>query len=379
MKETLMQLAKELIACPSITPEDAYCQTIIQKRLRSLGFQCESMFFSNTTNLYARFGDQSPLLLFLGHTDVVPPGKLTDWQSPPFEPTIRENTLYGRGAVDMKGALAAMVIAAENLIHKHHALKGSLAFLITSDEEGDACNGTKRVVETLEARNEKSDYCIVGEPCSNELIGDEIIIGRRGSLHGTLIIHGQQGHIARPHLAKNPIHMSLLLLDELARMSWDEGDKHFPPTSFQISNIHSGEGVLNMIPGHLSCLFNFRFSAQHLPHQLQERVEKILHQYGVAFDLSWKTTALPFLSHQGQLLAVMQDEIQKEQGIVPQLSTSGGTSDGRFIVPTGAEVVELGLSRKTAHHINECVPIDDLITLSMLYERIAERLLMGHA
>ncbi len=371
----VVALAKALIACPSVTPDDAGCQRIIQERLSPLGFQCETMLHAPVSNVWARYGTASPLLVFAGHTDVVPPGNLADWKNPPFLPEEQDGYLYGRGVADMKGALAAMIIAAERLIQKHSHLKGSLAFLITSDEEGPAIQGTQKVIEALTARGEKIDYCIVGEPCSNEEIGDEVMIGRRGSLHGKLMIRGIQGHIARPHLALNPIHASLMPLYALTQMVWDKGDAHFPPTSFQISNLHSGTGALNVIPGELTCLFNFRYAATSTPATLQARLESQLREQGLNFEISWSTGALPYLSCKGLLRDTTKEAVTTITGKAPRYSTDGGTSDGRFIAATGTEVIELGLSRKTAHHVNECVRVDDLTTLVEMYESIAEKIL----
>lgn len=366
----VIKLAQQLIACPSITPNDAGCQTILRERLTSIGFSCETLCFAEVENLWARYGNQAPLLVFAGHTDVVPPGPLADWASPPFQPEIRDGFLYGRGATDMKGALAAMTIAAENFIKNHPTFPGSIAFLVTSDEEGPSVNGTKKVIETLFARGEKIDFCVIGEASSDKEIGDQIRVGRRGSLHGKLIIHGKQGHVAHPHLAKNPIHLSLTALAELTKIEWDQGNTNFPPTTLQITNIHSGTGATNVIPGHLEVLFNFRFSTAVTPQALQKRTEQLLKQHDLDFAVEWQIGAHPFLTQQGKLLLATQAAIKKMLNREVKLSTGGGTSDGRFIAPTGAEVIELGVSHATAHHVNECASVKDLETLAQVYQQI---------
>ncbi|SRR5579883_936264 len=369
MKEVI-HLAEKLIALPSITPQDAGCQQLIAAHLTDVGFHCETMRFGDVDNLWARYGKQSPLLVFAGHTDVVPTGTETKWTSPPFQPHIRDGYLYGRGATDMKGALAAMVIATKNFIQSHPAFSGSIGFLITSDEEGPSINGTCKVIETLENRSEKIDYCIVGEPSSETLVGDQVRIGRRGSLHGKLVIHGKQGHVAYPHLAKNPIHLCFAALHELVKIEWDQGNDDFPPTTFQITNIHGGTGAANVIPGDLEILFNFRFSTAVTVPQLQERTEAILHQHGLTYDLKWEIGAKPFLTQKGQLVTAAQLAIKEITGLEVKLSTGGGTSDGRFIAATGARIIELGVPHTTAHQIDECVRVEDLQTLVKIYERM---------
>lgn len=371
-KENLsaIALAKELIACPSITPHDAGCQQIIANRLSKLGFHCESMRFSDVDNLWAKIGTRGPLLVFAGHTDVVPPGLATDWTSPPFQPSIRDGRLYGRGATDMKGALAAMVIAVEKFLHQHSLEMGSIGFLVTSDEEGDAINGTKKVIEKLLSRNEKIDFCIIGEASSDQQLGDQIRIGRRGSLHGKMHVQGKQGHVANPHMAHNPIHHAAIALGELAQHIWDNGNEYYPPTTFQITNLHSGTGALNVIPGHLEALFNFRFSTASTVDALQNTTETILKKHHLNYQLNWDVSAHPFLSHQGQLVHVTQQAIFDLLGLRTRLSTGGGTSDGRFIVPTGAEVIELGVTNATAHHVDEYVNVKDLEILADIYQRI---------
>jgi succinyl-diaminopimelate desuccinylase len=375
----VIDLAKKLMSCASITPNDAGCQKILVKKLTALGFQCESMRFGDVDNLWARLGDQGPLLVLAGHTDVVPPGPDEDWTSPPFKPEIRDGYLYGRGAADMKGAIAAMVTAAEQFLEKTPAFSGSIAFLITSDEEGPSINGTKKVIETLQARGEKIDYCIIGEASSDKQLGDQIRIGRRGSLHGNLTLHGKQGHIANPHLAKNPIHLAMPILHTLAKTEWDKGNESFPPTTFQISNIHGGTGATNVIPGHLNVLLNFRFSTASSVKQLQERTEHILRKQGIAFDLVWENGGDPFLTKKGKLIPAVQRAIKSVTGLETKLSTGGGTSDGRFIAPTGAEVVELGVCNTTAHQVNECVSTHDLERLVTCYYESLKQVFLAHS
>ena len=372
---SVVSLACDLIACPSITPVDGGCQQIIAKKLAAIGFQIESMRHGEVDNLWARYGKDEPLLVFAGHTDVVPTGPLNEWSSPPFEPDIRHGYLYGRGAADMKSAVAAMVIAAEKFIKSSPDFSGSIAFLLTSDEEGSAVNGTRKVIEALQHRGIMIDYCIVGEPSSDKQVGDQIRIGRRGSLHGTLTSHGKQGHVAHPHLAKNPIHMSLQALHQLTQITWDKGNEHFPPTTFQISNIHSGTGAANVIPGHLQAQFNFRFSTAVTPQELRDRVEDIFNEHRLDYDLEWTLGAEPFLTQKGNLIKETQLAIKEITGLTTKLSTGGGTSDGRFIAPTGAEVVELGVSHATAHHIDECVPVDELELLVEIYVKILRGIL----
>lgn len=372
--QPVFSLLQALVACPSVTPDDASCQKIISKRLQALGFQCENLPFADVTNLWARYGDQAPLFVFSGHTDVVPEGPLADWTHPPFQLTEDQDFIYGRGVSDMKGALAAMVIAAENFIRAQPKFSGSIAFLLTSDEEGPSINGTKKVIETLTARHEKIDYCIVGEPSSNETVGDLIRVGRRGSLHGKLAVHGKQGHVAYPQLSVNPIHKSMLALHELAHTIWDEGNSDFPPTSFQMTNVKAGSGAANVVPGHLEMLFNFRFSTAVSVQELQNRATAILNKIGLHYDLNWHVGAEPFLTKKGKLLAAVKDAIEEVVAVKTQTSTSGGTSDARFIAPTGAEVVELGVSHQTAHHIDEHVKKIDVENLALIYQRLLEKL-----
>ena len=367
---SVLDLARQLISCASLTPDDAGCQNIISERLSNAGFQCESMRYGDVDNLWARFGSAAPLLVFAGHTDVVPTGPEADWTSHPFSPEIRVGYLYGRGASDMKGAVAAMLIAAEQFIKANPDFPGSIAFLITSDEEGPAVNGTQKVMQTLQKRGEKIDFCIIGEPSSETHTGDQVRVGRRGSLHGKLIVHGKQGHVAHPHLAKNPIHLTMLALHQLVQTEWDKGNSNFPATTFQISNIHSGTGAANVIPGHLEVLFNFRFSTAVTVEALQQRVEKILRDNQLKFDLEWKVGAEPFLTQKGKLISVIQKAIKDTTRLEVRLSTGGGTSDGRFIAPTGAEVIELGVSHATAHQVDECVKVEDLDILVKIYQQI---------
>lgn len=374
MTSDVSQFAQQLIASPSITPHDAGCQALIQHRLMPLGFVCENMRFGDVDNLFARRGHTAPLLVFAGHTDVVPPGPDVDWQSPPFSPEIREGILYGRGASDMKGALAAMIISVERFIKENPYFPGSIAFLITSDEEGPALNGTQKVMEALQQRGEKIDYCIIGEPSSITEVGDQIRVGRRGSLHGKLIIHGKQGHVAHPHLAKNPIHLSALALHDLAQKTWDKGNDDFPPTTFQITNIHSGTGAANVIPGHLEVLFNFRFSTAVTIDELKRETQAILDKHHLSYAIEWTIGGQPFLCPKGLLLKATQKAIHTVTGLTVKQSTGGGTSDGRFIAPTGAEVVELGTSHATAHQVDECVKVNDIEILTNIYQEILRRI-----
>lgn len=369
---SVITLAQELLACPSITPNDAGCQTILAKRLQQASFTCEHMRFTDVDNLWARYGKQGPLFVFAGHTDVVPTGPESLWNSPPFQPAIRDGYLYARGVSDMKGAIAAMIIATETFLKSKANFPGSIGFLFTSDEEGPAVNGTSKVMEVLQKRGEKIDYCVIGEPSSDTHVGDQIRVGRRGSLHCKLTVHGKQGHIAHPHLAINPIHMAIPALQELVTTAWDKGNADYPPTTFQISNIHGGTGAANVIPPDITVLCNFRFSSAVTAKELQERTEKILQKHNLSFDVEWNVGAHPFLTKHGKLIALTELAIQQQTKLNTKLSTGGGTSDGRFIAPTGAEVVELGVLNATAHHINECVKTDDLITLTNIYQGILE-------
>lgn len=370
-----LALTEELIRRPSVTPLDEGCQQLMADRLAALGFNIESMFFEDTLNLWARRGEGKPLFCFAGHTDVVPTGPLEKWQSPPFEPAIRGEFLYGRGAADMKGSLAAMIVATERFLAQNPALTGDIAFLITSDEEGPFINGTKRVIETLEARQEKIRWCLVGEPSSTNQVGDVIKNGRRGSLTGYLTVKGVQGHVAYPHLVVNPIHRAAPALAALSQEVWDQGNAFFPATSFQISNISAGTGATNVVPGELTLTFNFRYSTEVSAEQLQQRVHDILRQHGLEYQLDWVLNGLPFLTDRGPLVEAAVAAVQKVQGFATSLETSGGTSDGRFIAPTGAQVVELGPCNGSIHKIDEHVRVADLDLLTDMYEAILWQLL----
>ncbi|HSO81100.1 succinyl-diaminopimelate desuccinylase [Thiocapsa sp.] len=370
-----LELACELIRRPSVTPEDAGCQALMAERLAAIGFRIEEMPFGEVANLWARRGDDGPLFCFAGHTDVVPTGPIEQWDSAPFEPTIREGRLFGRGACDMKGSLAAMITAVEAFVGDHPDHRGSIAFLITSDEEGPSIDGTRRVVERLEQRGEKIDYALVGEPSAREHLGDTIKNGRRGSLNGVLRVQGKQGHVAYPHLAKNPFHACVDALAALCAEVWDQGNDHFPPTSFQIANLNMGTGAENVIPGQLETQFNLRFSTELDPETIQARVRSILDAGDFDYSLDWRLSGNPFLTPAGELVAASRESIAAVTGIQTQLSTSGGTSDGRFIGPTGAQVVELGPVNATIHQVNECVGVAELDTLSEIYRGILERLL----
>lgn len=375
MSDTL-ELALELLHRPSVTPEDAGCQEVMAGRLASIGFEIEALRFGEVDNLWARRGNQDPVFCFAGHTDVVPTGAWEEWASPPFQPEERNGLLYARGAADMKGSLAAMVTATEAFVRDHPAHRGSIAFLITSDEEGPAVDGTARVVETLEAREEKITWCLVGEPSSHERLGDVIKNGRRGSLHGYLTVLGKQGHVAYPHLARNPLHAFAPALAALCEEQWDQGNEFFPPTSFQVVNMKMGEGADNIIPGSCWIHFNFRFSTELNPDLIRRRVEAILHRYEVDHRLEWRLSGHPFLTARGELVDSATKAVHEVTGRTPELSTSGGTSDGRFIAPTGAQVIELGPLNQTIHQLDECVAVEDLDRLSAVYRRILERLLL---
>ncbi|GAA6145160.1 succinyl-diaminopimelate desuccinylase [Thalassolituus maritimus] len=370
-----LQLAVDLISRHSVTPEDAGCQALMMERLAAIGFNNEPLRFGDTDNFWARKGDSQPVVCFAGHTDVVPTGPEENWDNPPFEPKIIDGMLHGRGAADMKGSLAAFLVATERFVEKHPNHKGSIAYLITSDEEGPAHNGTVKVIETLEARNEKIDMCVVGEPSSTTLVGDVIKNGRRGSLGCVLTVKGKQGHVAYPHLAKNPVHIAAPALAELAAEKWDDGNDFFPATSFQISNINAGTGATNVIPGTCEVVFNFRFSTELTAEILQERTEAILKKHGLEYDIDWKLSGQPFLTDKGALVEAAVAAIKNVTGRDTELSTSGGTSDGRFIAPTGAQVVELGPINATIHQVNEHVSADDLNTLTDIYEAMLVELL----
>lgn len=362
-----LALAMDLIEKPSVTPEDAGCQTLMAARLQQVGFTIEMLPFHDTLNMWARHGQGKPVFCFAGHTDVVPTGPVEQWHTPPFTPTIIGDTLYGRGAADMKGSLAAMVVATERFITLYPEPAFNLAFLITSDEEGPFINGTVKVIETLEARQEKIRWCLVGEPSSGKQLGDVIKNGRRGSLTGHLTVKGIQGHVAYPHLADNPVHKAAPALAALAAEIWDNGNAYFPATSFQIANIHAGTGASNIIPGELKVMFNFRYSTELSAEQLQSRVYAILDKFGLNYQIDWTYNGLPFLTDSGDLVDATVTAVEKITGLTPRLETTGGTSDGRFIAPTGAQVIELGPCNATIHKINECVSIPDLNQLTEIY------------
>lgn len=370
-----LALAEQLIAVASVTPEDGGCMDIIAQRLKAAGFSLEAINRGGVTNLWARRGNTAPLVCLAGHTDVVPTGPREQWQSDPFTPTYRDGFLYGRGAADMKGSLAAFVSAVEAFVAQHPAHRGSIAFLLTSDEEGDAIDGTTAVVETLRARGETMDFCIVGEPTSVATLGDMVKNGRRGSLSGKLTVKGIQGHIAYPHLAKNPIHLAAPAIAELAGTEWDQGNEFFPPTTWQISNIRGGTGATNVIPGTVEILFNFRFSTASTPEGLKDRLEAILAKHGIDYTLAWTLGAKPFLTGKGPLVEAATAAIQEELGLEAELSTTGGTSDGRFIAEICPQVIELGPVNATIHKINECVEAAALPRLAATYRRILEKLL----
>jgi succinyl-diaminopimelate desuccinylase len=366
MSETL-ELTQQLMARASVTPADEGCQSLMAERLAPLGFQIERLRYGNVDNLWARRGPAGPVLCFAGHTDVVPTGPLEEWHSDPFKPTIRDGLLYGRGAADMKSGLAAMITATESFLASAAAPRGALAFLITSDEEGPSVDGTRRVVETLRERGERIDWCIVGEPSSEQRIGDTIKIGRRGSLSGRLTVHGVQGHIAYPQLADNPVHRLAPALAELVSRVWDQGNEHFQATSFQVSNLNAGTGAPNVIPGELKARFNLRYSpVQTLP-ALKRTVEEILTRHQVRYTLEWYLSGEPFYTPPGPLSEAVSAAVHAITGHAPQLSTGGGTSDGRFIAPLGAQVVELGVINASIHKVNECVRIEDLDCLHQMY------------
>ncbi len=376
MADDTIELARALIARPSLTPDDAGCQDLLAQRLERLGFALERTRSGSVDNLWARRGTSGPLLCFAGHTDVVPPGPAEQWDSAPFTPAIRDGMLYGRGSADMKTSLAAFVTAIEEFLERHPRPRGSIALLITSDEEGAAVDGTVRVVETLKARGEQPDYCIVGEPTCSARLGDTIKNGRRGSLSGTLTVKGVQGHIAYPHLAKNPIHLAAPAIAELAATVWDRGNRHFPPTTWQISNIRGGTGATNVIPGHMEILFNFRFSTASTAESLQEQVRAVLDRHGLQYDLQWELSGKPYLTPEGELVEAMRRAIRSVTGMEAELSTSGGTSDGRFIADICPQVVEFGPLNATIHKLNECVAVADIEPLRAIYRQALENLLL---
>jgi len=373
MSNTL-ELAKSLISKPSITPDDHGCQAIMIDRLNKIGFEIHPLKFGDVDNFWAVHGDRGPLFAFAGHTDVVPSGDENAWNTKPFEPTIKDGYLYGRGAADMKGGLASMITATEKYIKHNPGHNGKIAFLITSDEEGVAVNGTVKVMEYLNINNQKIDYCLLGEPSSTSITGDVIKNGRRGSLNGVVKVNGKQGHVAYPHLANNPIHLVSPALDDLCKQEWDNGNDYFPATSFQISNIHSGDGITNVIPGEAEVKFNFRYSTETTKEELQNKVHEILDSHKLDYSIEWSHSGYPFLTPKGELVSACMEAIKKTKGIETELSTSGGTSDGRFIAQEGTQVVELGPVNATIHQVNESVLVQDLDDLSEIYYQVLVRI-----
>jgi len=374
-EDPAIALLCELIRCRSVTPDDAGCQTILSDRLERLGFECESMRFGEVDNLWARKGASGPVLCFAGHTDVVPPGSDDEWDSDPFEPTVQDGNLYGRGSADMKSGLAAMIVALEQFIGQHPEHHGSLALLITSDEEGRARDGTLKVIEKLRQRDEQIDWCVLGEPSSQRELGDTVRIGRRGSLSGMLTVKGTQGHVAYPQLADNPIHRFAPVLVELQQTSWDDGNEHFPPTSFQVVDIQSGVGAPNVTPAELSARFNFRYSTVWSHETLKTKVHEVFDAHEIEYELDWHLSGEPFLTSPGQLTEVVCDIVREVTGLDPELSTGGGTSDGRFISPSGTDVVELGPVNASIHKVNEHIKLADVPRLTTMYQRIMELML----
>ena len=370
-----IELLCQLMRCRSVTPDDAGCQQLLAERLQPLGFTCETLPFGEVQNLWARRGKAAPLLCFAGHTDVVPAGPLDEWSSDPFEPAIRDGLLFGRGAADMKSGLAAMIVALERFLARYPDHAGSLALLITSDEEGPAREGTLKVIETLRSRNEHIDWCVLGEPSSHATLGDIVRIGRRGSLSGMLKVRGIQGHVAYPQLADNPIRRFAPVLADLHNIEWDQGNQHFPPTSFQVVDISSGTGAPNVTPGELSARFNFRYSTEWDHERLQLKVAEIFDSHELEFELRWHLSGEPFLTEEGELTKAVSAAVKEITGASPELSTGGGTSDGRFISPAGADVVELGPVNASIHKVDEHVRVDDVKQLSRMYERVMELLL----
>jgi succinyl-diaminopimelate desuccinylase len=374
--EKTLELCCELIRRPSVTPEDAGCQALMLQQLLALDFNCTELPFGDVSNFWAERGNHGPLLVFAGHTDVVPSGPTAQWDTPPFEPTVRDGILFGRGSADMKGSLAAMLVACEEFVTEHPDHPGRIGFLITSDEEGPAVDGTIRVLNYLQERGQSIDWCVIGEPSSTATLGDTIKNGRRGSLGGVLTVRGVQGHIAYPHLADNPIHRLLPALHALTTEIWDAGNEFFPPTSMQVSNISGGTGATNVIPGEVQVVFNFRFSTEVSDSELRQRTESILRAHALDFSIAWQLSGQPFLTPAGQLVDAAVASIRDITGQQPKLSTAGGTSDGRFIAPTGAQVVEVGPVNATIHKLNEQVLAADLPRLVAIYKGILTRLLL---
>lgn len=375
MNNTL-ELAKSLISQASITPDDKGCQSIMIERLKKIGFEVHSLKFADVDNFWATRGSSGPIFAFAGHTDVVPAGNEDEWNTVPFEPTIKDGYLYGRGAADMKGGLAAMVTATESFVKDNPNHKGTIAFLITSDEEGVAINGTVKVMDYLKENNQKIDYCLLGEPSSTSVTGDVIKNGRRGSLNGVINVNGQQGHVAYPHLAKNPIHLFSQALSDLCSQEWDSGNEYFPATSFQVSNIHSGDGVTNVIPGKAKIMFNFRYSTETTKEELMAKVHEILDNHKIDYTIDWSHSGYPFLTPVGDLVSACVSAVEEIKDITPELSTSGGTSDGRFIAQEGTQIVELGPVNATIHQVNESILVEDLEDLSHIYSKVLSKILV---
>jgi succinyl-diaminopimelate desuccinylase len=375
MSETL-ELAKSLISKASVTPDDKGCQSIMIERLKKIGFEIHPLKFGDVDNFWATRGNGGPLFAFAGHTDVVPAGNEDAWNTKPFEPTIKDGFLYGRGAADMKGGLASMVTATENFVKENPNHNGTIAFLITSDEEGVAINGTVKVMDYLKENNQKIDFCLIGEPSSTNITGDVIKNGRRGSLNGEINVQGQQGHVAYPHLAQNPIHLIAPALSELCKQEWDNGNEYFPATSFQISNVHSGGGVTNVIPGEAKVMFNIRYSTETTKEELKSKVHEILDLHKLDYSVDWSHSGYPFLTPKGELVSACISAVKETKEITPELATSGGTSDGRFIAQEGTQVVELGPVNATIHQVNESVLIQDLEDLSRIYSKVLTKILV---
>ena len=375
MSETL-ELAKSLISKASVTPDDKGCQSIMIERLKKIGFEIHPLKFGDVDNFWATRGNGGPLFAFAGHTDVVPAGNEDAWNTAPFEPTIKDGFLYGRGAADMKGGLASMVTATENFVKENPNHNGTIAFLITSDEEGVAINGTVKVMDYLKENNQKIDFCLIGEPSSTNITGDVIKNGRRGSLNGEINVQGQQGHVAYPHLAQNPIHLIAPALSELCKQEWDNGNEYFPATSFQISNVHSGDGVTNVIPGEAKVMFNIRYSTETTKEELKSKVHEILDLHKLDYSVDWSHSGYPFLTPKGELVSACISAVQEIKEITPELETSGGTSDGRFIAQEGTQVVELGPVNATIHQVNESVLVQDLEDLSRIYSKVLTKILV---